>query len=493
MSEHGLPADVSRRQMLLRSAAIAAIAAPGTALAAGCAAGSGSAPKSTTGSSSGGGSTSSGGSSSADPKNPFGVKDSDPLDVYVFKGGYGDDYAKAFEEQYKKAHPGANVTHKGAQDVTGDLQPRFNAGSPPDVIDDSGAKQIKLDVLNKNGQLTNLDKLLDAPSIDDPSKKVRDTLLPGTVEIGLLGSSMFSLNYAFTVWGLWYSSTLFQKNGWQIPKTWDDFMTLCATIKGTGMAPFCHQGKYPYYMMVPLMDMVAKNGGPDAMTAIDNLEPNAWKSDAVKNSVDALYMLVDKGYMLPGTEGLTHIQSQTQWNQGKAAVIPCGSWLENEQLAATPADFGMAVFAMPSLSGDKMPGTAIRAGAGEPFIVPAKAKNQAGGLEFLRIMCSKAGGASFAQNANSLSVVKDAITPDIAAKLKPGTKSSNDLYSAANGQIITWYYLNWYSQFESDLEDAMSQLMANKIKPDEFITRAQKAADKCAADSSVQKFKRPTT
>jgi N-acetylglucosamine transport system substrate-binding protein len=488
VSEHGLPADVSRRQLLIRSAAIAAMAGPGSALAAGCAAGSGSAPKSTA--SSGGSST---GTASSDPANPFGVKASAPLDVYIFKGGYGDQYAKAFEDMYKKRFPGSNVSHKGAQDVTGDLQPRFNAGSPPDVIDDSGAKQLKLDVLNRGGQLTNLDQLLDAPSVDDPGKKVRDTLLPGTVEIGLLGSSMYFLSYAFTVWGLWYSSTLFQKNGWQIPKTWEEFMTLCAAIKGTGMAPFCHQGKYPYYMMVPLMDMVAKNGGPQVQAAIDNLEPNAWKSDAVKNSVEALYMLVDKGYMLPGTEGLTHIQSQTQWNQGKAAIIPCGSWLENEQLDATPADFGMAVFAMPSLTGDKMPRTAIRAGAGEPFIVPAKAKNQAGGLEFLRIMCSKAAGASFAQKANSLSVVKDAITPEIAAGLKPGTKSSNDLYNAANGQIITWYYLNWYSQMKDDLENAMSQLMADKIKPDEFIARAQKAADTCAADSSIQKSKRPAT
>jgi N-acetylglucosamine transport system substrate-binding protein len=473
--------------MLIRSAAIAALVGPGSALAAGCAAGSGSNTKN----------NGTGGSptvpKSSDPKNPFGVKAADPLDVYIFKGGYGDDYAKAFEQMYSTNFSGSQVSHHSGQNLTADLQPRFNAGSPPDVIDDSGAQQLKLDVLFKAGQVTNLDQLLDAPSIDDPSKKVRDTLLPGTIEMGLFNKSMYYLNYAFTVFGLWYSSTQFQKNGWQVPKTWDDFMTLCATIKATGVSPFAHQGKYPYYMMVPLMDMVAKNGGPDVQTAIDNLEPNAWKADAVKNSVEALYMLVDKGYMLPGTEGLTHIQSQTLWNQGKAAVIPCGSWLENEQLKATPADFGMAVFAMPSLTGDKMPQTAIRAGAGEPFCVPTKAKNVAGGLEFLRIMCSKAGGSSFAQNANSLSVVKDSITPDISAKLKPGTKSSNDLYQAANGQIISWYYLNWYSQMEKDLEDAMGQLMANKIKPAEFITRAQAAADKAAADSSVQKFQRPTT
>ncbi|WP_370385125.1 N-acetylglucosamine/diacetylchitobiose ABC transporter substrate-binding protein [Catenulispora sp. GAS73] len=465
---------MSRRQLLVRSAAIAAMVGPGSALAAGCAAGGSS--KSQTGTTSAG--------------NPFGVKADAPLDVYVFKGGYGDDYAKAFEAMYTAKFPAAKVTHTGAQDITGDLQPRFNAGNPPDLIDDSGAKQLKLDVLHTNGQLTNLDQLLDAPSIDDASKKVRDTLLPGTIGIGQFGQNMFSLNYAFTVWGLWYSKSLFQKNNWTVPKTWDEFMALCATIKATGMPPFCHQGKYPYYMMVPLMDLVAKAGGEEAMKAIDNLQPGAWKTDVVKQSVDAIYALVDKGYMLPGTEGLTHIESQTAWNQGKAAFIPCGSWLENEQLKATPAGFDMAVMAMPPMTGDKMPANSIRSGAGEPFIVPAKAANQAGGLELMRIMCSKAGGASFAQNANSLSVVKDSITPEIAAKLKPGTKSSNDLLTAANGSTITWNYVNWYSAFETDLENAMGELMANRIKPDQFITRAQAAADKCAADSSIQKFTR---
>ena len=477
MSHSGIPADVSRRQLLIRSAAIAAMVGPGSALAAGCAAGSGSGSKPS-------------GAGAKSATNPFGVKADAPLDVYIFKGGYGDDYAKAFEAMYTQRYPQAKVTHTGAQDVTGDLQPRFNAGNPPDLIDDSGAKQLKLDVLHTSGQLTNLDQLLDAPSLDDPNKKVRDTLLPGTIEIGQFGPNMFSMNYAFTVWGLWYSASLFQKNNWTVPKTWDDFMALCATIKASGIAPFCHQGKYPYYMMVPLMDLVAKAGGDDAMKSIDNLEPNAWKSDAVKQSVDAIYSLVDKGYMLPGTEGLTHIESQTAWNQGRAAFIPCGSWLENEQLKATPDGFGMAVMAMPSMPGDKMPATAIRSGAGEPFIVPAKAANQAGGLELLRIMCSKPGGASFAQTANSLSVVKDSITADIAAKLKPGTKSSNDLLTAANGATITWNYPNWYSAMDTDLQNAMGEMMANRIKPDEFVKRAQAAADKCAADSSIPKQKR---
>ncbi|WP_392673601.1 N-acetylglucosamine/diacetylchitobiose ABC transporter substrate-binding protein [Streptomyces sp. LN785] len=472
----GTSAPVTRRQLLIRSAVAAALVAPATGLLTSCA---------------GGGSTQTSapqGKKSTD--NPFGTGASAPLDVYYFKGGLGEGFAKAFDGLYSKKFPDAKISYSSGTDVTGDLQPRFNAGSPPDFIFDDGDKKLKLDVLHANGELTNLDVLLDAPSIDDPSKKVRDVLVPGTIEAGQIGTSMFSLNYALTVYGVWYSKTLFQQKGWTVPQTWDEFITLCATIKAAGIAPWAHQGKYPFYMMVPLMDMVAKAGGEAVMKKIDNLMPNAWHEDAVVQSVERIYSLVAKGYMLPGTEGLTNTEAQTAWTQGKAAFVPCGSWLEQEMQGITPAGFDMAVMPMPKATGDQMPATAVRAVAAEAFIVPARAANQAGGLELLRIMCSKAGGAAFAKEAKSLPVVRGAITPEIAATMSPGTKSSSDLITAAGSDVISWKYSTWYSQMETDLETAMGELMGNRIKPAEFVKRAQAAADKTAADSSIHKFTR---
>ena len=101
-----------------------------------------------------------------------------------------------------------------------------------------------------------------------------------------------------------------------------------------------------------------------------------WDEPAAKNAVEAIYEIVEKSYLLPGTNGMTHIESQTAWNQYKAAFIPCGSWLENEQLKATPTDFEMTFMPMPSLPGDKLPFAALRGGAGEPFIVPKKARTR---------------------------------------------------------------------------------------------------------------------
>lgn len=283
------------------------------------------------------------------------------LDVVVFKGGYGDEYAKAWEAAFDKKW-GSKSAHTGTQEITGKLQPRFNGGNPPDIVDDSGAQQIKLDVLYKSGQLLDLAAVLDAPSIDDPTKKVRDTLIPGTLDPGLQGGKVVSLNYIYTVWGLWYSGKLFKEKGWEVPKTWDDFLAICKDAKSQGIGGLAHQGKYPYYINVAIMDLIAKKGGLDAMKAIDNLDPKAFVgSDAAQAAVEAIYEIVEKGYLLPGTNGLTHTESQTRWNQYKAAFITCGSWLENEQLKQTPADFDMKFMPMPLLPDSKLPFEVIRA------------------------------------------------------------------------------------------------------------------------------------
>lgn len=462
----------STRRQLLKHAAVLGMAVPVASTLSACATGGGDT-----------GTTSQGAKSAT---NPFGVKEDAPLDVVIFKGGYGDEYAKAHGAIYEARYPKAKVSEQGIQKISEALQPRFNAGNPPDVIDDSGSGQIKIDTLIADKQLVELTGLLDAPSLDDPAKKVRDLLLPGTVEAGTYNGKVYALNYGFTVWGIWYSSSLFAKHGWQYPKTWDEFMTLCGTIKQAGIAPWVHQGKYPYYMMFPIMDMIAMNGGADLQKKIDNLEPNAWRDPAVKQAIEGIYELVAKGYCLPGTEGMTHTESQTAWSQGKAAFIPCGTWLENEQKAQTPAGFDMVVGSMPAMPGAKMPFGAVRAGAGEPFVVPAKAKNQAGGLEYLRVMLSKAGGQKFAETTSSLSVVKDS-AQGVAST---GVKSTVAVYNAAGPNVFTWRYVDWYSQLAADAENATGELMANRIRPDEWITRVQAAADKVAADTSVKKYKR---
>ncbi len=303
------PNNLSRRLFLQRAAVGTLLATGGSTILAACASG---------GDDAGTG----GGGADKTAENPFGVKAADPLDVVIFKGGYGDEYAKFHESLFKKKFGESAIKHTGTTEITPTLQPRFNGGNPPDVIDNSGAKMLPVSTLASSGQLADLTPLLDAASIDDPAVKVRDSIEPITLEAAQQAGKPAVLNYVLTVYGLWYNKKLFTEKGWEPAKTWAEFLALCETIKKAGIAPLAHQGKHPYYIGQILLDMAVKHGGKDVIKAIDGLEPNAWMHPSIKLAAEALLELKKKDYILKGTEGLDHIQSQTAWNQGKAAFIP---------------------------------------------------------------------------------------------------------------------------------------------------------------------------
>ncbi|MEU4678319.1 N-acetylglucosamine/diacetylchitobiose ABC transporter substrate-binding protein [Micromonospora sp. NPDC023737] len=467
---------MNRRDILRRTAAAGLLATPAAGLLAGCATGGGDSDAETYK-----------GTKSA--QNPLGVKEDAPLEVVIFNGGFGEEYAKAHEAMYKEKYPKAEIEHSSTQEINKTLQPRFVDGTPPDVVNNSGAGQIDFNGLVSQNAIADLGELLNAPSLDIPGKTVKETLLPGAVEVGSYDGRFLVLNYTYTAYGIWHSTKLFGDRGWQYAKTWDEHIALCRQIKAAGIAPWTYAGKHPRYMSWPLIATAVKLGGPSVAMAIDNLEPNAWKSDAMKTAADAWHQIVKDKFILDGSPGLDHVQSQTEWCQGKAAFISCGSWLESEQKKVTPEGFNMIIQPTPSLgSGDKLPYEAIRGTAGEPFMVPAKAKNLAGGLEYFRTMLSLKGAQDFTRKVASLTIVAGS-TDGVELPFGLGTVVKALDASGSNG--FNWVYNNYYRKLERELIDAAcGEFFSGRIGPAEFLDQCQRGADSIAQDSSIKKYKR---
>jgi N-acetylglucosamine transport system substrate-binding protein len=209
----------------------------------------------------------------------------------------------------------------------------------------------------------------------------------------------------------------------------------------------------------------------------------------MKMAADAWYQIVKDKYILDGSPGLDHKQSQTEWCNGKAAFISCGSWLESEQKAVTPADFKMSIAPTPSLGkGDKLPFEAIRGTAGEPFIVPAKAKNVRGGMEYLRTMLSMKGAKGFTSKVSSLTIVAGSAE---GVDLPPGLKSCVAVLKASGDKGFNWVYPTYYRKLERNLVDAAcGEFFSGRIGPQEFLDKCEKGAEEIRNDASFKKYKR---
>jgi N-acetylglucosamine transport system substrate-binding protein len=426
----------------------------------------------------------------ASPENPFGVDAAAALEVVIFKGGLGDAYAtEVHEPMYAQKFPGAKVEHIATQQIAQTLQPRFAGGDVPDVIANSGTDLMDNATLVDAGQILELTALFDAPSIEDPAVKVRDTLAPGTVESGLVSGKPYVLNYVYTAYGLWYDAKLFAANGWEPAKTWADFDALCAKIKAKGMDPFAYPGKNAaYYQYWQIMVSAAKIGGNKVLVDLDNLVDGVWVSDPLRQSANA-WAEIGAKYLTKSYEGLTHTEVQTAQNQGRIGFFPCGSWLENEQKEQTPDGFEYALTPLPSVTAnDALPFEAIRAAAGEGYIVPSKGKNTAGGQEYLRIMLSKAGARGFTETTGNITVVKGAAD---GLPLSPGNKSVAAAQTAAGDNLVTYNsFEGWYKELETELRTKTNALMFGRITGDEFCEQMQAKADSVKADSSIPKQQR---
>ncbi|MGP2438347.1 N-acetylglucosamine/diacetylchitobiose ABC transporter substrate-binding protein [Streptomyces sp. JW3] len=478
-AEHtGTTAGVGRRDLIKRSAALGLIAVPTMSFLSACASGGG------------GGDQDKAAAGEKTAKNPLGVNNSAQLEFVLFDGGFGKEYAEDAVKIYEKNFPDATVKFSATQKIQSTLQPRFNQGTPPDLIDNSGAEQMDMGVLVSKKQLADLTPLLDAPSYDDPDKKVRDTLRPGIVEMGQFnGEKVWIFYYAYTVYGVWYSQKALDSLDAEYPQTWDEMLAVCAKAKKKGMAGWTYAGKYPYYLPFSLYPMIGKVGGTEVLDAIDNLEPNAWKHPAVKACFEAYYELYQKGYVLKGTPGLDHIQSQTAWAKGDALFLPNGSWVENESANVIPADFDLAVSAPSGLDdSDKLPFGTIWASGGEPFIVPAKAKNGTGGMEQLRVMLSEASSKNFTAKVKSLTAF-DGGTDGI--ELTPGLKSGVAALELAGDNVVNPRMQDWYVKLQKEQigVGGLGEMMAGRLTPAEAIKKIQGYADDAAKDSSIEHYK----
>ncbi|GAA3229965.1 N-acetylglucosamine/diacetylchitobiose ABC transporter substrate-binding protein [Nonomuraea helvata] len=471
------PGEITRRQMLRRLGMTAFVAGPGAGLLSACA----------TGGTGGEPSAAPSITASASSKNPFGVDPKKPLEVVIFGGGYGDAYAKDVHEAlYKKEFPGVTVKHDATQQIGTQLRPRFVSGDVPDVLNNSGPESMDLAALAAEGHLADLSVLFDAPSIDDPAKKVRDTVTPAVIDNAKIDGKDLVLNYTVSHRALWYNAKLFASKGWTLPKTWAEFTALGDKAKQEGILLFAYPGlKGPYYQLWNVLYTAAKIGGNQVIIDIDNLVDNAWNAEPMKQAV-AAWVDIQAKYGDKAYFGLDHTQTQIKQLQNKLLFYPVGSWIENEMAKDKPDDFEYAIAPLPDVtSADKMPYGAIQVGVGENFVVAAKGKNPQGGLEYLRIMLSKEGARGFTEKTENLTVVNGAAD---GLDLPAGLRSAAKAQDAAGQNIITdARFEGWYKELFDYGTQQINVVMAGRVTPEKFCADMQKKADQIKKDDAVAK------
>lgn len=463
---------VMQRRTFLRGALLAGIALPLAGTLASCAAGGASSTSS----------ASSGGAKSA--KNPFGVAAKSTVAAAIFNGGYGTDYVDFAAAVMKKQAEGVTATVAQVTNIAQSLQPKFVAGNPPDLIDNSGANAIGISTIRN--QLAELSDVIAANNYE--GTKIADTLYTGVTKPGTIDGKFLVLNYVLTVYALWYSKSLFDANGWTVPKTWDEAYDLGVKAKAKGKYLFVWGKEAATYYQTLAIASAIKEGGDEIRLSLENLEKDCWSKPAVQDVFKGMKKIIDAGFFKPGGAGTQFTAAQAQWSNDESALLyPSGSWIENEMKKQTKADFKMT--GAPELvvsSSPKMPYEAMHSTAGEPFVVPSKGSNVAGGKELLRAMLSKDAATNFAKTRLTPSIVKGTVPADGFGST--ALVSQSTLLDAAGSNVFSWNFVDLYG-LNTDQLVVWNTFLSGKSSVAQLTKGLQDITDKVANDSSVTKVK----
>lgn len=403
------------------------------------------------------------------------------IEFATFLGGFGIDFFEDCARQYEQLHPNVKIKFWGNPRVWEQLLPRIAAGTPPDLCWPGWGMNIWKLVFDHH--LEPLNKYLEEPAYGS-DKKWKDTFIPSLLNKGKYKDDYFIIPFNFNAFGIWYNKKLFEKHGWSVPKTYDELQVLCEKIKEQRIAPFTFTGRYPSYPWRGfLYPWIISAGGYDLFKRIGNLEEGAWKNPACLRAAECLLDMKKKQYFQSGCIGMNHTESQMEFLVGRAAMIPCGTWLYSEMRNLLPPDFEMEFFVTPVFSDGIGDPSALAAGVDCQWIISSKSKNKITTVDFLKFMASSEKAKEFIQRKGSMMALK------IEEDFDPPKHLINSLRAVKEASFIySPEFESWYPSLSSELSNAFNNLYNEVITAEQFLDRLEKASRMVREDKLIPKF-----
>jgi N-acetylglucosamine transport system substrate-binding protein len=405
------------------------------------------------------------------------------LEVMAFKGGYGINFYEAAAREFEALHPGLTITVSGNPRVWEQIRPRMVAGNPPDLMFPGWGMDHW--ALVQEGQLMRLDAALDGPNFEGTATW-RSTFDPKVLRLGQKGGQTYMLPYYTMVWGWWYDPGLFERHGWKPPATFPELLELAPKIMAQGIAPITFQGQFPYYMIEDMwLPWAGAIGGVEALNAAQNLEPGAWNSEPFLRSAEMIDQLNRAGFFQRGATGMSHTEAQTQFLNGNAAMIPCGTWLYSEMREVMPPGAGMRFMPIPDVPGGMGDPTMVTVSI-EPWMVPAGARNPEAAIAMFRFMTSLQNAKRFVERKGTLMSIlgsDQANLPEVLVEPARAVRNARTIWSNQ--------YRQWYPAMQKEFEGALTSMLNGEITPRQFVDRCEAAAERTRNDEAIPKYRVP--
>lgn len=287
---------------------------------------------------------------------------------------YKPEAVAAFEEMEKRfnaTHDDIHLTIESPNEAMTVLKTRLIREDYPDIVGIGG------DI--------NYSNFLDAGLFMDISDfDGKDDIKPAYMEMEkelefIPQDGVYALPYVANCAGILYNKDMFEENGWEVPQTWNEFMTLCDEIQDSGIQPLYFGYKDTWTCLAP-WNALAVGLAPSDVCSLVNAGKTSFSVE-YSEVAEKIKVLLD--YAEPNPYAYSYNDACTAFARGEAAMYPIGSYAVPQIMSVNP-DINIDSFTFPANEDEA--DNVLNSGVDLQFSVMKECKNKEAAYEVLRFL-----------------------------------------------------------------------------------------------------------
>lgn len=287
---------------------------------------------------------------------------------------YKPEAVKAFEKieaRFNETHDDIHLTISSPNEAMTILKTRFIREDYPDIIGIGG---------NSNySNFLDADLFLDISELEE-LEQVKKSYLQMDKELEFVPQEgAYALPYAANAAGVLYNKEMFQKYGWEIPETWEEFMTLCNEIQSCGIQPLYFGFKDTWTCLAPWNALAVGLADSDICSQV-NREETTFK-EAYRETAEKIKALLP--YAEDNPYAYSYNDACTAFARGESAMYPIGSYAIPQIKSVNP-DMKIDSFVFPANDSEKE--NVLNSGIDLQFCVMKNTEQKEAVYEVLRFL-----------------------------------------------------------------------------------------------------------
>ena len=280
--------------------------------------------------------------------------------------------------------------------------------------------------------------------------------------------NLYGVSPTAEVVGVYYNKGIFEANGWKVPTSFDEFISLLAVIKGTSITPISFgslDGWPAIHEFSAIQHLLVT---PDYINSLV-YGVNNVSFDTPENQEAAAILKdwADRGYFSDGFTGIGYDDGNKSFKAGGAAMTITGSWLAGELVNDTDQKFGF--FLLPAKYADRT--RMAIGGVGIPFSIRKTSANADLAAEYLDWMISPRAAQLWAEAG-----MMPAMPLPEGTNVQAGSLFSDTLvaWDTINKENAVGHYIDWATPtFYDTLVAELQKLLGGASTPAEFTATVQ--------------------